>query len=275
VVVVAVLGIGLGLQGCTGGKGGGSQGTGGAAAGGTTAAAGSGGAAGASGAAGTAGAAGTVGAAGASGAAGTAGAAGSTGAAGRGGTGGQAGTGGTMVTGAGGAFCGNGVVDPGEGCDDGNAQTADGCSPTCRKIVGLPVGYGPPCALLDDGGVKCWGYNYYGELGLGDMVNRGIHASDMGANLPTVDLGTGRSAVALTAGAGNGTCALLDNATVKCWGPNSVGNLGLGDKNPHGDMPGEMGDNLPAIDLGTGHTAKAIASSGFHTCAILENGSVK
>jgi Regulator of chromosome condensation (RCC1) repeat len=27
------------------------------------------------------------------------------------------------------------------------------------------------CAILDDNRVKCWGYNSYGQLGLGDDVN--------------------------------------------------------------------------------------------------------
>jgi cysteine-rich repeat protein len=32
----------------------------------------------------------------------------------------------------GGATCGNGVVDPGETCDDGNTNNGDGCSSTCQ-----------------------------------------------------------------------------------------------------------------------------------------------
>ena len=28
-------------------------------------------------------------------------------------------------------FCGDGTVDPGEGCDDGNGQSLDGCSSNC------------------------------------------------------------------------------------------------------------------------------------------------
>ena len=44
-----------------------------------------------------------------------------------------------------------------------------------------------------------------------------------------------------------GTCALLDNATLKCWGENTTGDSGIGDFNRRGDGPGEMGDNLPAV----------------------------
>ena len=48
------------------------------------------------------------------------------------------------------------------------------------------------------------------------------------------------------------TCALLDDDKVKCWGRNDFGQLGLGDTANRGDDPGEMGDNLPAVDLGRG-----------------------
>ncbi|MEE8480126.1 MAG: RCC1 domain-containing protein [Desulfobacterales bacterium] len=65
-----------------------------------------------------------------------------------------------------------------------------------------------------------------------------------------IDLGTGRTSVAIDAGT-NFICALLDNGAVKCWGDNGFGELGQGDTNDRGDLPGEMGDNLPASDLGT------------------------
>lgn len=38
----------------------------------------------------------------------------------------------------------------------------------------------------------------------------------------------------------------------QCWGLNLLGSLGLGDSLPRGDEPGEMGDDLPAVSLGTG-----------------------
>jgi cysteine-rich repeat protein len=130
------------------------------------------------------------------------------------------------------------------------------------------------CALLKSGSVKCWGQNLEGTLGLGDLVNRGDKPGQMGDNLPALDLGTGKKATAISAGADH-ACAILDDGTVKCWGRNSYGQLGLGDKVYHGDNPGEMGDNLPAINLGTGKKAVTISAGGFHTCALLNDGTVK
>ncbi len=114
----------------------------------------------------------------------------------------------------------------------------------------ISAGFSLSCALLDNGAVKCWGSNSSGQLGRGDKVSRGDDPGEMGDNLPAIDLGTGRTAVAIDAGT-NFICALLDNGAVKCWGDNGFGELGQGDTNDRGDLPGEMGDNLPAIDLGT------------------------
>ena len=49
----------------------------------------------------------------------------------------------------------------------------------------------------------------------------------MGENLTALDLGTGRTAVSVHAGYEH-TCALLDDATVKCWGGGAYGQLGTG-----------------------------------------------
>ncbi|MBN1611251.1 MAG: hypothetical protein JW940_31755, partial [Polyangiaceae bacterium] len=101
----------------------------------------------------------------------------------------------------------------------------------------------------------------------------GDQPGEMGDNLPAVDLGTGRSAVAITAGGGH-TCALLDDGSARCWGSNGYGRLGLGDTEDRGGQPGEMGDNLPAVDLGTGRSAVAIVAGSHHTCALLDGGSL-
>ena len=42
------------------------------------------------------------------------------------------------LAGPGPATCGNGVVDPGEQCDDGNTTSGDGCSSTCQDETTMP-----------------------------------------------------------------------------------------------------------------------------------------
>jgi len=76
----------------------------------------------------------------------------------------------------------------------------------------------------------------------------GDASGEMGDNLPSIDLGTGRTATAIAVG-NNHNCALLDNASVKCWGQNGYGQLGIGNTTQMGDGSGEMGDNLPVVDL--------------------------
>lgn len=145
---------------------------------------------------------------------------------------------------------------------------------TGRTATSLTSGTQHICAILDDDSVKCWGHNYYGELGLGDTRDRDEFAGDMGDGLPTVDLGTGRTAKVLAAG-GLHTCAILDDDSVKCWGDNTHGQLGYSDANGRGDEPGEMGDALPAVDFGSGRTAKSVWPGLEHTCAILDDDSLK
>ncbi|MBI3978179.1 MAG: tandem-95 repeat protein, partial [Chloroflexi bacterium] len=147
-----------------------------------------------------------------------------------------------------------------------------------RTAASVSAGGGHTCALLDTDQVKCWGFSQFGRLGLGDTIDRGDAAGEMGDALPAVDLGAGRTAVAIATGVNNAwshTCAILDTGQVKCWGHNADGELGLGDRNNRGWAPGEMGDALPAVNLGTGRTAAAIATGGFHTCALLDTGEVK
>eukprot|EP01083_Nonionella_stella_P114605 339078_1 len=105
-------------------------------------------------------------------------------------------------------------------------------------------------------------------------MHRGDGPWEMGDYLPAVDLGLGRTAVDIAAG-GSVTCARLDNGDLKCWGFNAVGALGQEDTNNRGDDIFTMGDNLPAIDLGTDRTAVEVAVGGEHICARLDNGDVK
>lgn len=145
---------------------------------------------------------------------------------------------------------------------------------TSRTAVAVAAGSNHSCAILDNSTLKCWGRNESGQLGLGHMNDLGDGASEMGDSLPAVSLGASRTAIAITAGSSH-SCALLDNSTVKCWGRNNFGQLGQGHTNILGDAGGEMGDSLPAIDLGTSRTAVAISSKNNYTCALLDNSTLK
>jgi alpha-tubulin suppressor-like RCC1 family protein len=155
----------------------------------------------------------------------------------------------------------------------GDASSAADAGPSA-VVPGLAAGRGSTCIILDTGTLKCWGSNASGRLGLGDTTSRGDQPNEMGANLPVVDLGTGRAARSVAIGNGH-ACAILDDGGVKCWGLNSDGQLGLGDRVTRGDGPGEMGDALPYVDLGVGRTARSLAAGTHHTCAILDTGGVK
>jgi hypothetical protein len=142
------------------------------------------------------------------------------------------------------------------------------------RALAVATGSRHTCAILDNHRIKCWGDNDYGALGLGDTQDRGSRASEMGDNLPFVDLGTGRTAVAVAAGRYH-TCALLDDGTVKCWGFEVVPNLPPSQYGQWGGAPGEMGDHLPTLVFGAGgHAAKLIASGIQSSCAVLDDQSV-
>lgn len=130
------------------------------------------------------------------------------------------------------------------------------------------------CALLDDGSVKCWGSNSHGQLGQGHRQNLG-EGTAPSSDIPPIDLGTGRTALRITAGRLH-NCALLDDHSIKCWGSNYSGRLGLGIPGEfRGAEPGEMGDALPPVDLGTGHTAVDVVAGEEHTCVLFEEGAIK
>jgi len=146
-----------------------------------------------------------------------------------------------------------------------------GAGRSAKKIV---AGNFHTCAILDNGGVKCWGWNVQGQLGYGDTTARGGTSAQMGNALPAVDLGTGRQATDIAAG-GTHTCALLDNGSLKCWGRNNVGQLGIGDANNRGATANQMGNMLPPVNLGTGLRALVAFTGISSSCTLLDTGDVK
>lgn len=141
-----------------------------------------------------------------------------------------------------------------------------------ETVVTLSASGYSTCALMGDGKIKCWGFNQTGQLGLGDLQNRGDSIAEMGDALPFVDLGANLMAANVSAGVDH-TCALLTGGDVKCWGDGRM--LGLGSQINHGGKPGEMGDALPLVNLGTDQKCQVISAGESHSCALIEGGSIK
>lgn len=144
-----------------------------------------------------------------------------------------------------------------------------------------------PCALFDEGSVKCWGNNLYGSTGVPGSVDVGLDTGGMGDALPTVPLGSSAgvtlAATLVTSGyrhncavfGGGGGATTTTAGKVKCWGKNTQGNLGLGYVDDLGNDDGELGDELPFTDLGVGASVSRMDGGLDHSCALLASGSVK
>ena len=156
-----------------------------------------------------------------------------------------------------------------------HADVGGGSTPISRERIGyLSAGDTHTCVVLVDNSVKCFGSGNEGQLGNESTSNIGDGVGASVASSSAISLGLGRSARAIATGTSH-TCALLDNMTVKCWGYGAVGAIGSGSTASRGDNSVEMGDALPAVDLGTGRTATMIAVGSNHSCALLDNATVK
>jgi alpha-tubulin suppressor-like RCC1 family protein len=141
-----------------------------------------------------------------------------------------------------------------------------------RTANAIAAGGAHTCAILDDAAARCWGDGGQGQLGTGATRNLGHSPATTPSTIGPVDLEPGRSAIAISAG-GSHACARLDDGSVRCWGYGANGRLGYGNTASIGDdeVPGTVGP----VDLGHGRTALAVALGQDHTCARLDDGSVR
>jgi alpha-tubulin suppressor-like RCC1 family protein len=153
---------------------------------------------------------------------------------------------------------------------NGSGQLGDGTTTTqtsmsaASPVSGLTnarmiaAGGNHSCAVDGASTVWCWGENANGELGDGTTTQR---TTPVATSLGAVTV------VSITAGFHH-TCALLSDATVRCWGQNN----------------GQVGDNTsitrttPVTVLysssGPLGGVKRIVAGDSHTCALLDGGAV-
>jgi len=112
-------------------------------------------------------------------------------------------------------------------------------------------------ALMADGTVKAWGLNSAGQLGDGTEEIR---------STPVTVIGLGGEVQAIAAGSAH-TVALMADGTVKAWGQNNYGQLGV-------DTPSDY-SSIPVTVTGLGGEARAIAAGYYHSVAPMTDGTVK
>ena len=123
-------------------------------------------------------------------------------------------------------------------------------------VAAVAAGIGHTCALTTGGGVKCWGWNFDGQLGNGFTMDRWT---------PVDVSGLASGATAVEAGMMH-NCALTAGGGVKCWGDNYSGQLG----------DNSTTDRLAPVDVsGIPSGATAVAAGWMHTCALVAGGGAK
>src|SRR5205809_5727803 len=112
------------------------------------------------------------------------------------------------------------------------------------------------CMRLPDGTVQCWGRNYFGQLGNGD-------GSLPSSSVPVAVRGLTTATRVVTGHAH--ACALLGDGTVQWWGVGGAGRRGDGTFNNISTVPGAVVGITGAV---------AVAARGYHSCALLGDGTV-
>ncbi len=196
---------------------------------------------------------------------------------------------------------GNNVGQLGNGTMIGSS-TPVGVSGLGSGVASVSAGDSYTCALIAGGGVKCWGYNFAGQLGDGTTNNRltPVDVSGLTSGVASISAGDAHTCAVTVAGGlkcwgrntGNGTtmasttpvdvtgltsgvaavsagrdhtCAMTTGGGVKCWGANFYGQLGNGTTTA----------STTPVDV-TGLTSVAAVSAGYdHTCALTTGGGVK
>ena len=122
-------------------------------------------------------------------------------------------------------------------------------------VKGVSAGTYHTCAVVN-GGVKCWGFNNFGQLG--DPT-----VTDPDSHIPVNAIATNSGAEAVAAGTFHGCAAVGGGA--KCWGSNSAGQLGV-------DAVATLKSHAPLEVIGPDNNVTAVAAGNEHSCAVVDAG---
>ena len=136
-----------------------------------------------------------------------------------------------------------------------NSSTPVNVSVLTSSINAISAGGHNVCALTTGGGIKCWGWNQYGQVGNGTMTDSTTPSDVTGLTSGITSVAVGRFHA----------CALTTTGGIKCWGDNSSGQLGNGTT---------TNSSLPIAVTGLTSGVAGIGA-GWHMCAVLSSGGIK
>ncbi len=141
----------------------------------------------------------------------------------------------------------------------GNGKNTDSNKPVdvqglASGVAAIDSGDDHTCAVMESGGLKCWGINTYGQLADWTKTSRTVPVDSpwFGGGVADVAAGWGH------------TCVRTTEAWAKCWGNNEYGQLGFG-KLTDIHLPAEDVVNLSAKILD-------VTADGGQTCALIAGG---
>jgi alpha-tubulin suppressor-like RCC1 family protein len=123
-------------------------------------------------------------------------------------------------------------------------------------------------AVMQDGTVRTWGANHWGQLGDGTNTGSTVPVRVVDPTDPSGFL-TGVRAVAAGTACG---LALMDDGTVRAWGANHQGQLGDG-TNTGSTVPVQVIDPTDPSGFLTGVTA--VAAGDEHSLALMDDGTLR
>jgi alpha-tubulin suppressor-like RCC1 family protein len=134
----------------------------------------------------------------------------------------------------------------------------------------VSAGADSACVLTTLGGLKCWGDDYYGQLGDG---KGGVGGPDVRSTTPVSVVGLSSGVKSVSVG-NQFACAVTTAGGVKCWGNNEIGMLGDG----KGNGGPEEYSSTPVDVVGLTSGVKSVAAAGFGgltACVVLVSGDVR
>lgn len=142
--------------------------------------------------------------------------------------------------------------------DEGNNRvtiydvSAVGISPTLVS----PTQSGYDACVVGSGALYCWGYNGYGEVGVGNTTKYPV-PEQVGSDTTWTAISQGDSQFDEAA------CG-IDNGALYCWGRNQYGELGLGNTTQY----------TTPTQVGSATNWTSVSTSGSDTCAINSSGNL-